>query len=100
MEVQKPWCIRLSPIFAFAGQILPIGIGKIESKDERTGRVWVRHSDQESYPLDDLCNPADLLSFATFREMVETYAKFQKKSPEEQMELSLQEFPSQRDAPS
>lgn len=85
--IENPWCIRKGVMF------FPIGIGKIESEDERSADV--RYSEGQLY-LPEVWDKKYLERFATFQEMVQKYAEYQKLSLKMMMEACLRKFPSQK----
>lgn len=87
MEIKNPWCIRKGVMF------FPIDIGKIETEDERTANV--RYSEGQLY-RPEVWDKEYLERFATFQEMVQKYAEYQKMPLEMQMEVCLRKFPSQK----
>ncbi len=86
-SIQNPWCIRKGVMF------FPIGIGKIESEDERTADV--RYSEGQLY-LPEVWDKKHLERFATFQEMVERFAEYEGTSVASEMKRFFDSFPSLR----
>ena len=85
--IQNPWCIRKGVMF------FPIGIGKIESEDERNADV--RYSEGQLY-LPEVWSKEYLERFATFQEMVEKFAEYEGTSVASEMKRFFDSFPSMR----